>query len=173
MAWAPPREGISEVANASERCTGQRVERHGPGLCVAEWWWPDLGRRRVPHVLEQGVPTNGDAVGGVASEIAKRPASSEPDDEEQSAGADERGEPVERGALIEMMEHRYRGDDVEGCHRKICGLEIGDDVLDVVAVRSGEIDARAVGVDADDGRDHRSEASRGFAFAAADIEAGL
>ena len=69
-----------------------------------------------------------------------------------------------------MVQHRHTRHDVEGGVRQVSSVQLGEAIVDVVAGRSGQLDARLVRVDADDVGHPRPEVAGGLAFAAADVE---
>ena len=138
---ARPRDRVAEEGNSFERGPRQCLDRSLPCLRVGHGGWPDLRCGGVPHILEERVATDGDAVDGISRPVARRMPSGETNRKQQAAWTDEPTKLNERSSLVDVMEYRHSGDDVERILLDLTGEQISDDVVDVIARLSSLFDA--------------------------------
>ena len=82
----------------------------------------------VPHILEERVATDGDAVDGISRPVAHRMPSGQTNRKQHAARTDEPTELNERSSLVDVMEYSHSGHDVERILLDLTDEKISDDV---------------------------------------------
>ena len=67
----------------------------------------------MPHVLDERVATDRDAVYGISRVIANGSRSGQPDHKQHPIWTNESAELIESFSVVDVVEHRYSCDDVE------------------------------------------------------------
>ncbi len=104
----------------------------------------------MPHVLDERVATDRDAVYGISRIVANGSRSGQPDHKQHPIWTNESAELIESYSVVDVVEHRYSCDDVERIFLDLTGEQISNDVLDVIARSSRAFDARSVGIEPHD-----------------------
>jgi hypothetical protein len=75
--------------------------------------------------------------------------------------------------LSDVVQHANGAHDIERCFRQIGGVEIADEVLDVIVVGTSLLDARPIGVEPHDRGHSPAKPSGCLALTATDVETPL
>jgi len=116
------------------------------------------------------VATDRDAVHDISRIVANGTRSGQPNHKQQPTWTNESAELIESFSVVDVVEHRYSGDDVERTLLDLTGEQIPNDVLDVITRSSRAFDARSVGIEPHDEGHPLPQPSCGLSFTAPHIK---